>query len=141
MADTLADPQYLPLVVVGAHLSGAPLNHELTGCGALLAGPVRTAPCYRLYALRTDPAKPGLVRVLSDGRHIEGEKWLLPPHALGFFLAALPAPMALGRIALEDGTSCTGFLCEPYVLAEAVDITHHGGWRAYLSALNQGASA
>jgi allophanate hydrolase len=135
MAHTPASTQYLPLVVVGAHLSGGPLNHELTAGGALLAGPVRTAACYRLYALSTEPAKPGLVRVLSGGHHIEGEKWLLPPTALGSFLAALPAPMALGRLSLEDGSTCTGFLCEPYALTEALDITHHGGWRAYLSAL------
>ena len=135
MAESLADPHYLPLVVVGAHLSGGPLNHELTACGGLLVGPVRTAPCYRLYALPTVPAKPGLVRVPSAGCHIEGEKWLLSPQALGSFLAALPAPMALGRLSLEDGTSCTGFLCEPYALTEALDITHHGGWRAYQSAL------
>ncbi|RAY16563.1 allophanate hydrolase [Actinomadura craniellae] len=123
----------LPLVVVGAHLSGGPLNHQLTARGARLSGPVRTAPRYRMYALPTTPAKPGLVRVATGGHSIEGELWLLPPAALGTFLAELPEPMALGRLLLDDGTTATGFLCEPHAVIGAADISAHGGWRAYLA--------
>jgi allophanate hydrolase len=122
----------LPLVVVGAHLSGGPLEHQLTGRGARLAGPVRTAPHYRMYALPTQPPKPGLVRVDAGGHSIEGELWLLPPAALGTFLSELPEPMALGRLLLDDGTTATGFLCEPHAVADAPDISSHGGWRVYL---------
>lgn len=123
----------IPLLVVGAHLSGQPLNHQLTTVGARLAATVTTAPSYRLHALRTSPPKPGLTRVASGGAGIEGEIWELPPAALGPFLAALPAPMTLGKVDLADGTSVTGFLCEAAALTDAPDITHHGGWRAYLA--------
>ncbi|HWS35074.1 MAG TPA: allophanate hydrolase [Actinoplanes sp.] len=123
----------IPLLVVGAHLSGQPLNHQLTTAGARLAGTVTTAPAYRLHALPTTPPKPGLTRVATGGAGIEGEVWELPPAALGPFLAALPAPMTLGKVDLADGSSVTGFLCEATALTEAPDITGHGGWRAYLA--------
>jgi allophanate hydrolase len=116
-------------------LSGQPLNAELSGCGARLVGPVRTAAEYRMYVLGTTPVKPGLVRVGTGGHHIEGELWLLPPARLGAFLAALPAPMTLGKLQLDDGSTVTGFLCEPYAAAGADDISHYGGWRAYRSGL------
>ncbi|GAA4604978.1 allophanate hydrolase [Actinoplanes octamycinicus] len=125
----------LPLLVVGAHLTGQPLNHQLTSPGGRFVRAARTAPRYRLHALPTEPPKPGLVRVATDGAAIEGEVWELPPDALGRFLAALPSPMVLGRVELEDGTSVTGFLCEGVGLVDAPDITAHGGWRAYLSSL------
>ena len=87
-----------------------------------------------MYALATEPAKPGLVRVARDGAAIEVEVWELPAEGLGALAAALPAPMALGQVRLADGTACTGFLCEPAALASSADITAYGGWRAYLAA-------
>ncbi|MGK5683797.1 allophanate hydrolase [Actinoplanes sp. URMC 104] len=126
----------LPLLVVGAHLTGQPLNHQLTEPGGRFLREVRTAPSYRLHALPTRPPKPGLVRVASGGAAVAGELWELPPAALGRFLAALPGPMALGRVSLEDGTTVTGFLCESVATEGAPDITAYGGWRAYLSSLS-----
>ncbi|MBM9509398.1 allophanate hydrolase [Actinacidiphila acididurans] len=123
----------LRLAVVGAHLTGQPLNHQLLALGARLATRTATAPTYRLYALPTDPPKPGLVRVATDGAAMEAEVWELPAAALGTFTAALPHPMTLGRVDLSDGTTATGFLCEPVALTGAVDITSYGGWRAYLA--------
>ncbi|GAC1450787.1 MAG: hypothetical protein PVSMB8_10010 [Vulcanimicrobiaceae bacterium] len=35
------------------------------------------------------------------------------------------------NIARADGTSLTGFTCEPFALVGARDITAFGGWRAY----------
>lgn len=125
----------LPLLVVGAHLTGQPLNSQLTSLGARFCARVRTAAEYRLHALATQPPKPGLVRVGSGGGSVEGEVWLLPPAALGRFLAALPAPMTLGKVNLADGTAVTGFLCEPLAAADAPDITAHGGWNAYLASV------
>ena len=129
----------LRLTVVGAHLSGQPLNHQLVSLGARLAEASTTAPLYRLYALPTDPPKPGLVRVSDDGAPIEAEVWHLSPAALGTFTAALPRPMTLGSVRLADGSSAPGFLCEPQALAEAEDITAYGGWRGYLTARRSGA--
>jgi allophanate hydrolase len=122
------------LVVVGAHMRGGPLEAELTGRGGRLVRAVRTAPEYRLHRLATDPPKPGLVRVADGGATVEGELWRLPSAGLGDLLATLPAPMALGRVHLDDGTAPVGFLCEPCAIDGAPDITAHGGWRASLAA-------
>ncbi|MGW1003595.1 allophanate hydrolase [Streptomyces sp. NPDC002520] len=125
----------LRLAVIGAHLSGQPLNGELLAVGGRLVRTTTTAPAYRLYALDTQPPKPGLVRVGEGGGPIEAEVWQLPAEGLGALLAALPRPMALGSVELADGTSVPGFLCEPQAIEGAREITSYGGWRAYLSTL------
>ncbi|MGV9826417.1 allophanate hydrolase [Gordonia sp. NPDC003429] len=99
------------LAVFGAHMRGGPLTHELSGRGARWSGEIITAPSYRLVALATTPAKPGLIRDPVAGRSIRGEIWRLSPTALGEFLAALPAPMSLGQIELDDGRWIVGFGC------------------------------
>jgi allophanate hydrolase len=121
----------IELFVAGAHLSGMPLNPQLTERGARLVGEARTAAKYRLYALATEPPKPGVVRVADEGASLPGEIWALSPAALGTFLAAIPQPMALGEVELDDGRTVVGFLCEPIALDGAEDITAYGGWRAY----------
>jgi len=121
------------LAVVGAHLSDQPLNGQLRALGARLAETTTTAPAYRLYALDTTPAKPGLVRTPQDGAAVEAEVWELPVEGLGALVAALPRPMAIGRVVLADGSEASGFLCEPEAIAGAEDITVHGGWRGYLA--------
>jgi allophanate hydrolase len=130
---TLADAERLDLVVAGAHLSGQPLNHQLTDRGGELVETTTTAPTYRLYALRTDPPKPGLVRSADGGRAIEVEVWSLPPAELGTFVAAVPAPLAIGQVELADGSWRTGFTCMPHGRDGATEITEHGGWRSYLA--------
>ncbi|WP_319058951.1 allophanate hydrolase-related protein, partial [Streptomyces europaeiscabiei] len=121
------------LAVVGAHLSGQPLNPQLLSLGAQLEQTTTTAPVYRLHALRTTPPKPGLVHVGEGGAPVEAEIWRLPPEGLGRLLTTLPRPMALGSVELSDGTRAPGFLCEPGALQDAPDITEYGGWRNYLS--------
>ncbi|MFJ9352018.1 allophanate hydrolase [Streptomyces sp. NPDC101237] len=122
------------LAVVGAHLTGQPLNPQLLSLGAVLDRTTATAPAYRLYALETRPPKPGLVYVGEGGAEVEAEVWHLPPEGLGRLLAGLPRPMTLGRVQLADGTAVPGFLCEPSALSDAEDITRHGGWRQYVNA-------
>lgn len=119
------------LVVVGAHLGGEPLNHQLTDRGGELVGPVATAPVYRLFALDTVPPKPGLVRVRTGGASIQGERWRLDLSAFGSFVTTIPAPLAIGTITLADGAGVQGFLCESYATVGAVDVTSFGDWRAY----------
>ncbi|WP_369187424.1 allophanate hydrolase [Streptomyces sp. R08] len=130
MARDLTPP--VQLAVVGAHLTGQPLNPQLLSLGARLDHTTTTAPVYRLHALPTTPPKPGLVHVGEGGAAIETEIWRLPAEGLGKLLAALPRPMTLGSIQLADGTSVPGFLCEPAALENAQDITTYGGWRGYL---------
>ena len=121
------------IAVAGAHLSGMPLNPQLTSLGATLSRAALTAPGYRLYALaNTVPAKPGLVRDPGfTGPGIAIEIWSLSQAAFGTFVASLPRPMCIGKIELAEGGEVPGFLCEPAALAGATDITHSGGWRAF----------
>jgi allophanate hydrolase len=119
------------LLVVGAHLSGEPLNHQLVSAGGSLVAPARTAASYRLHALATSPPKPGLERVAEHGASLAGEVWRLPSAGFARFVSELPAPMTIGQVTLDDGRTICGFLCEPVALTGAVDITSYGGWRAY----------
>jgi allophanate hydrolase len=123
------------VAVAGAHLSGQPLNGELRALGAVLLETTRTAAAYRLYALAgTTPPKPGLVRAEAPvGEGIEVELWALGHEGLGRLAAAIPPPLGLGSIALADGRTVTGFLCEAWAVRDAEDITAAGGWRAHLA--------
>ncbi|WP_351223977.1 allophanate hydrolase [Streptomyces sp. NPDC002133] len=121
------------LAVVGAHLTGQPLNTQLLALGARLLRTTTTAPRYRLYALPTDPPKPGLVHVPEGGTPIEAEVWELSAEGLGRLVAALPRPMTIGRVTLADDTAVAGFLCEPEAIDGAEDITAYGAWRAYVN--------
>ena len=93
----------------------------------------RTAGDYRLYALPgTVPPKPGMVQDPGfAGQGIAVEVWALPAAAFGAFVARIPAPLGVGKVALEDGSRVTGFLVESHALAGAQEITRFGGWRAY----------
>jgi len=125
----------IAVAVVGAHLTGQPLNWQLIECGARCTALTRTAPCYRLYALAdTAPAKPGLVRVDHDGAAIEVEVWEMPQRQFGRLMAQIGAPLGIGTLELADGHSVKGFICEPIAVVGAIDITHYGGWRRYLAA-------
>lgn len=127
----------VPLAVVGAHLAGQPLNHELTDRGGVLRQCTVTASRYRLHALNTTPPKPGLERTgHGDGAAIEVEVWSLPIAGFGSFVASVPAPLAIGKLELSDGTWVDGFVCEPHALAAAPDITSFRGWRRYLASLD-----
>lgn len=121
------------LAVVGAHLTGQPLNHQLTSRGATLVARTTTSASYRLHALATTPPKPGLVRSVG-GAAIEVEVWSLEPAAFGSFVQEIPHPLAIGKVELADGSWVSGFVCEPSGLEGAPDITEHGSWRAYLAA-------
>ncbi|WP_251865623.1 allophanate hydrolase [Achromobacter sp. Marseille-Q4962] len=129
------DPHTVRVAVVGAHLRGMPLNHQLLGREAVFVEQTHSAACYRLYALAgTVPPKPGLVRAES-GAPIEVELWDVPAARFGAFVAEIPAPLGIGTLELADGRQVKGFICEPCGLEGALDITRFGGWRAYLASL------
>jgi allophanate hydrolase len=141
---TLAQPATqatLAIAVVGAHLTGLPLNWQLQERRAWLREATTTAPRYALYALpNTTPPKPGLVRQAEGGHAIEVEVWDVPQASIGSFLAMIPAPLGLGSLELADGRWVHGFSCEAHAVAPgtgAVDISHFGGWRAYLASLKK----
>jgi allophanate hydrolase len=131
--DRLPSFPYVPLAVVGAHLSGEPLNPALAALGARLRRATRTVPDYRLYAL-ADGKRPGLVRRPGDGVAIEVEIWDLPAREVGAFLAGIAPPLGLGTVVIEDGSAVVGFLCEGYAIEGARDISEFGGWRAWRAA-------
>jgi allophanate hydrolase len=125
----------IEIAVVGAHLSGLPLNGELKALGATFVREARTKADYRLYALpNTAPPKPGLLRVgAGAGERIAVEIWSLAPAAFGAFVAAIPSPLGIGAIGFDDGTSAKGFLVEAEAVKGAEDVSRFGGWRAYLA--------
>ncbi|MEO6003445.1 MAG: allophanate hydrolase [Opitutus sp.] len=124
----------LQLAVVGAHLTGQPLNRELSERGGRLVKSTHTAACYRFYALKgTTPPKPGLARVAPEtGARIEVEVWSLPPAAWASFVASIPPPLGIGTLLLSDGSSVKGFIAESAAFDGATDISEFGGWRNYL---------
>jgi allophanate hydrolase len=126
----------IPLVVVGAHMSGLPLNSELTDAGGVFLRATETAPLYRLHALPDcAPPRPGLLRVgEATGRAVPVEVWALPAESFGRLVARIPAPLSIGTIQLADGSCAKGFLAESAGLAGAQDITALGGWRAFVAA-------
>ena len=121
------------VAVVGAHLSGLPLNHQLTERHGRLEKAARTSTRYRLYALPgTTPPKPGMVRDPGHGSAIEVEVWRLPVREYGSFVAGIPSPLGIGQVELENGEWVQGFVCEGWAVQGAEEISQFGGWRAYL---------
>lgn len=133
--ETRAGMQFF-VAVAGAHLSGEPLNHQLTSRGGRLVRACKTSRHYRFYALQgTVPPKPGLVRDPHfSGDGIDVEVWALDEAAFGAFVDEVPAPLAIGTVVLEDDTTVNGFVCESHALEGAVEITAYGGWRQYRAA-------
>jgi allophanate hydrolase len=131
-----AAPGRIEVAVLGAHLSGLPLNRELLALGASFLRLAATTPEYRLYALGgTVPPKPGLLRVApGTGAAILAEVWSLDPEGFGRFVAGIPAPLSIGTVSLDDGTSPRGFLVEAFATHGARDISDFGGWKRFLAA-------
>lgn len=121
------------VAVVGAHLTGQPLNGQLVERKATLIETTRTGAGYHLYALaNTTPPKPGLVFEGTGPGAIEVEVWEMDEAAFGSFVALIPAPLGIGTLTLADGRTVKGFLCEAFAVRGAEDITAFGGWRAWL---------
>lgn len=125
------------VAVVGAHLSGLPLNVQLTGRNARLVSATQTATKYRFYAL-PDGKRPGLIQVQEGGAAIACEVWEMPASQFGSFVDGIPAPLGIGKLELADGSVVNGFICEGIGMTDARDITEYGGWRAWLAARGDG---
>ncbi len=124
----------IALAVAGAHLAGLPLNRELLELGAAFVRETETTKDYRLFALQTQPPKPGMLRVADGaGTAIKVEVWTLDPSAFGVFVDKIPAPLGIGAVRLSDGASVKGFLVEAEAVKSAPDISAYGGWRAYFA--------
>lgn len=132
----LPSTHHIRVAVVGAHLTGMPLNFQLTTRDARLVETTTTSADYALFALNgTIPPKPGLARV-NTGQKIIVELWDIPTARFGEFVAEIPTPLGMGNVELNDGRWVKGFICEPYGLNDAENISHFGGWRAYIQSRN-----
>lgn len=120
------------VVVCGAHLAGQPLNWQLTERGGELVVSTHTCTKYALYAL-PDGIRPALVKLNTQGHAIEVEVWRMPAAAFGSFVSAIPTPLGIGKVELADGRELPGFICDGYGLVGAKDVSHCGGWRAWLA--------
>ncbi len=131
------DLRTIDIVVCGAHMSGLPLNWQLTQRGGKMISETQTSPCYRLFALAGGPPfRPGMIRDPERGHAIDVEVWRLPAPAFASFQEGIPWPLAIGKVELADGTTVSGFVCEPGGIEDAEEITHHGGWRGYMEHQN-----
>jgi allophanate hydrolase len=127
--------QKIPLLVCGAHLEGLALHWQLADRGAVLREGTRTAPIYRMYAMPASgaiPARPALIRDDTNGTAIQVEVWELEPAAFGDFVSKIPGPLGIGKVILESGEEVCGFIAEPRATHGAEEITHFGGWKAWL---------
>lgn len=138
----LAPSPALPLVgeritvaVVGAHLAKMPLNYQLQERHAQLLETTFTSDSYRFFALSGSvPPKPALLRVSAgQGASIVVELWSMPVEHFGSFVALIPPPLGIGTLQLIDGREVKGFICEPWALTDAQEITSFGGWRNFIS--------
>ncbi len=134
----------IQIVVVGAHLSGLPLNWQLTERNAELVKTTRTYPGkYRLYAFDgLTPPKPGLIEVLpskqpegEEWSTIEVEVWEMDVAKFGSFVKLIPPPLTMGHIRLEDGSLLHGFRSDEFSVQQLQgrDVTKFGGWRGYMA--------
>lgn len=126
---------WIRFAVVGAHLEGMPLNHQLTERKARFVEHRQSAADYQFYALANSvPAKPGMIRVEpGTGSAITLEVWEMPISEFGSFVSLIPSPLGIGTLRLDDGTDIKGFICEGFAIDSATDISHFGGWRNYLT--------
>ncbi|MCY6410997.1 allophanate hydrolase [Acinetobacter sp. VNH17] len=137
---TPVSAHHIRVAVVGAHLTGMPLNFQLTTRDAVHIETTKTSKNYALYALNgTIPPKPGLARQ-QNGDSIIVELWDVPTARFGEFVAEIPTPLGMGNVELEDGRWVKGFICEPYGIDDAENISHFGGWRAYIQHRNSQAA-
>jgi len=124
----------MKLLVCGAHMSGLPLNYQLTDLSATLLQKTTTASSYQLYALAGGPPyRPGLVRQAKSGCAIQVEVWEIATSALGQFIQSIPEPLGLGKVEIANGEVIIGFICQPEGIATAKNISEFGGWRSYLA--------
>lgn len=129
------EKQYISVSVSGAHMSGLALNKQLITAGARFLRTAKTAPHYRLYNLEhMVPPRPGMIRTGEAGFAIDVEVWAVPATEFGRFVAGIPTPLGIGKVELAGGEWVCGFLCEPYAIERAKDISELGGWRQFLAA-------
>jgi allophanate hydrolase len=127
------DSEMIEVALFGAHMRGLPLNRDVVALGGRFIRTVQTVASYRCFLLPGSISRPGVLRVEKGGTSIEAEIWAMPPEGFGRFVASIPPPLGFGTVGLSDGRNVIGFLVESAATAGAQDISHFGGWRAFLA--------
>jgi carbamate kinase len=120
------------LAVNGTLMRGLELNPNLLSVGAQFVREDATEPCYRLWSI--GDRHPAMIRTPGEGAAIAVEVWEVPLAGLAKVLLSEPPGLAIGKVALADGTVVLGVLGEPFLCAGRREITAFGGWRAYTAA-------
>lgn len=120
------------VVFNGTVMRGQPAHANLDG--ATFVEEVRTAPVYRLYSI--GDRHPAMRRDEEHGASIDAELYEVPDDVWPRIRDTEPPGLYRGPVLLADGREVEGMLGEAALVAgsEAVEITRHGGWRAYLAA-------
>ena len=129
-----AEP-FVRIAVVGAHLKGLPLHHQLIERDCRFVEKTQTSKHYKFFALtNSQPPKPGLVRSVGaqGASAIEVEIYDMPTSKVGSFFQGISFPLGLGSVELENGTWVKGFVCDAGVVTDSLDITSHRGWRNFI---------
>ena len=116
------------LAVNGTLMRGLELNPNLLAVGATFVREDVTEPCYRLWSI--DDRHPAMICTPGEGTAIAVELWDVPLAGLAQVLLREPPGLAIGKVALADGTIVLGVLGEPFLCAGKREITEFGGWRA-----------
>ena len=119
------------LAVNGTLMRGLELNANLINVGAQFVCEATTDPYYRLWSI--DDRHPAMMRVAQGGTAVAVEIWDVPAAAIATILQQEPPGLCIGRVMLADGHSLLGVLGEAYLCERGVEITHFGGWRAYIA--------
>lgn len=125
-------PDFIHLAVNGTLMRGLELNPNMLAVGAQFVREDKTLPAYRLYSI--GDRHPGMVRVASGGVSVAVEVWAVPPDGLARILLKEPPGLSIGKVQLASGVEVLGVLAEPILCDGQLDISAHGGWRAYRAA-------
>lgn len=119
------------LAVNGTLMRGLELNPNLLTVGATFIEETTTSADYRLWTI--GDRHPAMQRVVTGGAAIALEVWAVPPTGVATILLKEPPGLCIGLVSLADGRSVLGVLGEAYLCATGMEITHFGGWRAYIA--------
>ena len=127
----------IPLFVNGEGMRGGAVHHTIAEHPFI--GYVHTAPKYRFFSV--GDRFPALRPVEKGGVSVPGELYRVPLTTIrDQFIPAEPPELELSVIELADGESALAVVLRRVILgaADIVDISDHGGWRAYRSQENAG---
>jgi hypothetical protein len=120
-------------------MRGLELNPNLLNVGATFVCEARTESKYRIWSI--GDRHPGMVRFREGGVAVDVEVWAVPAAGVATVLMQEPPGLSIGKVKLADGAVVLGVLAEPVLCEGQIEITRHGGWRAYTASRAAAAAA